>query len=190
MLACVAEHCFHQVRCAIGGFGLVREISGRGDEYAKLDDPFDAVKVSAQRCLHLRDEHDCARFGRSLSVFKTARVADFAGDKLAIDKGQLPRNEQHPIRFDSGHIGCDRRSRCRKSNAQFGQFCFNHHTTFSNAGAGTFATSLSLIQTSASAQRSKRACADFDGFTRSHNNGSPTKCRRHTSGCCSPTDSC
>ena len=190
MLACVAEHGFHQVRCAIGGFGLVGKVRGRRDKDAKLNDAFNAVEVAAKRGLHLRDKHDSARFGSRFALFKTARIADFAGDNLAIDKGQLTRNEQHPVCFDCGHIGCDRRSGCGEGNAEFGQFCFYHHATFSKLGAGAFATSRSLIQTSASAQRSSRACADFDGFTRSHSNGSPTKCSRQTSGCCSPTDSC
>src|SRR3546814_21070175 len=51
----VAEQFGHQFRGAVGDLGLVGAIGGRIDEYAELDDPFDAVEP-AERRLHLRDQ--------------------------------------------------------------------------------------------------------------------------------------
>src|SRR3546814_6700294 len=52
----VAEQFGHQFRGAVGDLGLVGEIGGRIDEYAELDDPFDAVEPAEGR-LHLPDKH-------------------------------------------------------------------------------------------------------------------------------------
>ena len=60
VLATVAEHLLHQVRCAVGDLGLIGEGGGAVDEHAELHDPLHAVE-GAERLLDLRKQHDAAQ---------------------------------------------------------------------------------------------------------------------------------
>ena len=79
MFTRISEHCFHQVGRAVCSFGLIGEVRLRRDKHAQLDDPLNTIKVTAQRGLHLRDQHDAARLGGDLGIFKTAGVPNAAG---------------------------------------------------------------------------------------------------------------
>ena len=83
MLAGFAEQRLHQVRRAIGDFGLVGEIGRRVDEDVQLHDPLDAAEVAAQSRLDLRDQHQAAQFGGFLARHLVDAVAQPAGQVVA-----------------------------------------------------------------------------------------------------------
>jgi hypothetical protein len=187
-----AEQRFHQLGSAVRDLRLLREGRIAVHEHAQLDDLFDPRPVAVQRLADLCDEHQRAAPRGVIAACLVGVGAQPSGHDLPVAEGKLAADMQQPARLDDGDIGGNRRGGFGKLEAEVGELGSNIHGdsfcldwgdyTASGAGAGAFSASRANIQSCAAAQSSMRAWAWRAAGTLSAIAGSPTMCRRHTSG--------